>query len=53
MRTQTDYTEQKNRCANCGHRLVMHTPKCTVENGDAYDPAKFMPCLCKKAVKNG
>ena len=45
--TQTNYRHQRNRCAECAHRLEMHNAtRCLVENGANNDPNNDRPCRC-------
>lgn len=60
MRTPTDYTKQKNRCPNCGHRLTLATHskaltttvvRCAQVSGKPSDPTLFIPCPCREHVR--
>ena len=51
MRTQTDYPSLSNRCSACGHRLLMHTPRCDVVTGDPRVRDLLIPCKCKSGVR--
>jgi DNA-directed RNA polymerase subunit RPC12/RpoP len=48
-RTETDYTKLKNRCPNCGHRLILgEKGRCRQQSGDLHDPMVHIPCNCTR-----
>lgn len=52
MRTQTtDYKRQKNRCAACGHKKIMHNDllECQVKTRDPEFPKSEKDCNCGKS----
>lgn len=55
MRTPTDYTNQRNRCPRCGHRLtmVLGGPNCQVVTGDPHDPTIIERCRCRRHHRRG